>query len=162
PGSSVMFWAANKHLIASLQSENAQLNARCETLGASLALLNEELAREREKSAQQLARQDMIVGVVANLPSFNASLQSIQTSLQGLSVNLHENRSAAAEVAAQADANGASFERTTQNLETMCERISSAGKTVGDLALRAGEIGGIVQLMKEIAAQTNLLALKAE
>lgn len=156
-----MFWAANKHLIASLQSENAQLNARCETLGASLALLNEELAREREKSAQQLARQDMIVGVVANLPSFNASLQSIQTSLQGLSVNLHENRSAAAEVAAQADANGASFERTTQNLETMCERISSAGKTVGDLALRAGEIGGIVQLIKEIADQTNLLALNA-
>lgn len=156
-----MFWAAKKHLIASLQSENAQLNARCETLGASLAALNEELACEREKSAQLRAHQDMVNGVVANLPSFNQSLQGIQNSLQGLSTNLHENRAAATEVAIQADANRISFERTTHNLETMCERISAAGKSVGDLALRAGEIGGIVQLIKEIADQTNLLALNA-
>ncbi|MDE2600127.1 MAG: CZB domain-containing protein [Rhodocyclaceae bacterium] len=156
-----MLWASKKNLVASLQAENSQLNARCEALQTDIAAVKEALAQERQRTAQLLSRQNMMDGVVANLPSFNQSLQGIQNSLQSLSVNLHENRSAAAEVANQADANRQSFERTTHNLETMCERISTAGKSVGGLAQRAGEIGGIVQLIKEIADQTNLLALNA-
>ena len=156
-----MLWASNRNALAALQTENSRLGAQCEALRAELAAAQEDAALAHERNAQLSARQSMMEGVVANLPSFNQSLQGVQGSLQGLSGNLHENRTAAAEVALQADANRVSFERTTQNLETMCERISIAGKSVGGLAQRAGEIGGIVQLIKEIADQTNLLALNA-
>ncbi|HWU84041.1 MAG TPA: methyl-accepting chemotaxis protein [Rhodocyclaceae bacterium] len=156
-----MLWPSARKAIAGLETENAHLQREREELRERLAAVTEALAQERSRAATLQSRRDLIEGVVGNLPSFNKSLLGIQTSLQGLSDNLHENRSAAAEMATQADANRASFERTTHNLETMFERISSAGKSVGGLAQRAGEIGGIVQLIKEIADQTNLLALNA-
>ncbi len=43
----------------------------------------------------------------------------------------------------------------------MFERISAAGNSVEGLSRSAGEIGGIVQVIKDIADQTNLLALNA-
>lgn len=156
-----MLWASNRNVLASLQAENSSLVVQCEALRNQLAAAEKDAALAQERNALLLARQNMTEGVVANLPSFNKSLQDIQGSLQGLSGSLHENRVAASEVAFQANANRVSFEQTTQNLETMCARISVAGKSVGGLAQRAGEIGGIVQLIKEIADQTNLLALNA-
>jgi hypothetical protein len=52
-------------------------------------------------------------------------------------------------------------ERISDNLQQMSRRTAETAASVGKLNERTSEIGSIVKLIKEIADQTNLLALNA-
>ena len=103
----------------------------------------------------------LLDGVVGNLPRFGESLSGFRLSFFGLSEQLSNDAAKVHTAASESDANRAAFEKIAGNLHAMFERISVAGRSVEDLSRSAGEIGGIVQLIKEIAEQTNLLALNA-
>ena len=106
-------------------------------------------------------RQMLLDGVVGNLPRFGESLSGFRLSFSGLSEQLSDDAAMVHTAASESDANRAAFEKIAGNLHAMFERISVAGNSVEGLSRSAGEIGGIVQLIKEIAEQTNLLALNA-
>jgi hypothetical protein len=106
-------------------------------------------------------RQMLLDGVVGNLPRFGESLSGFRLSFSGLSEQLSNDAAMVLTAASESDANRAAFEKIAGNLHAMFERISVAGDSVEGLSRSAGEIGGIVQLIKEIAEQTNLLALNA-
>jgi hypothetical protein len=62
---------------------------------------------------------------------------------------------------AELDANTATVDRISANMSAMAERTHETARNVEGLHERASQIGGIVNLIKEIADQTNLLALNA-
>jgi methyl-accepting chemotaxis protein len=156
-----MFGINAKRQLAAALAENARLQARTEALQAELEATRERLAGVESQGQQLAARQLLLDGVVGNIPRFGESLSGIRQSFSGLSSQLNDDSAKARTAAAESDANRAAFEKIAASLHAMFERIRAAGRSVEDLSMRAGEIGGIVQLIKEIAEQTNLLALNA-
>jgi len=156
-----MFGIKAKRELAAAQAENAQLQARALALQDELTRTQAQLAQATAQEQQLANRQTLLDGVLGNIPRFGESLAGMRQSFSGLSGQLNEDSEAALTAAAESDSNRGAFEKIATNLHAMFERISAAGKSVEGLSQRAGEIGGIVQLIKEIAEQTNLLALNA-
>ena len=156
-----MFGNKAKRALAAAQAENAQLKARADILQGELATTQARLAQLETQAQQSTMRQMLLDGVVGNLPRFGESLSGFRLSFSGLSEQLSDDAAMVHTAASESDANRAAFEKIAGNLHAMFERISVAGNSVEGLSRSAGEIGGIVQLIKEIAEQTNLLALNA-
>nr|WP_323001526.1 methyl-accepting chemotaxis protein [Denitromonas sp.] len=156
-----MFGFKARQALAEAQAENTALKTHTAALEAALADAQARLAETQAQQQAQAARQALLDGVTGNIPRFGESLAGMRQSFAGLSAQLGEDAAMALTAAAESDANRAAFEQIAANLHAMFERISVAGASVEDLSRRAGEIGGIVQLIKEIAEQTNLLALNA-
>lgn len=156
-----MFGSKTKRELAAALADNAALQARSAALQAQLVATQGRLAQAEEEQQELRKRQALLDGVLGNIPRFGESLAGIRLSFSGLSSQLNDDSAKALTAATESDANRSAFEKIATNLHAMFERISAAGNSVEDLSRRAGEIGGIVQLIKEIAEQTNLLALNA-
>ncbi|MDE2439611.1 MAG: CZB domain-containing protein [Betaproteobacteria bacterium] len=156
-----MFGSQTKRELAAALADNAALKARATALEMELSETRIRLAQSEGEMLELRQRQVLLTGVLGNIPRFGESLAGIRLSFSGLSSQLNEDSATALTAATESDANRSAFEKIAGNLHTMFERISAAGSSVEDLSRRAGEIGGIVQLIKEIAEQTNLLALNA-
>jgi methyl-accepting chemotaxis protein len=156
-----MFGSKRKHELAEVRSENQRLHAenaallrRVDELAGKAASLDAEVASLRRKQA-------LSEGVFANLSTFGESLEGIRQSFFGLAGTLNQEKRSAVEAAAESDTNRRAFEKIAENLRVMFGKIRDTSANVDSLNERAGQIGGIVQLIKEIADQTNLLALNA-
>ena len=156
-----MFGLKTRQELAATLAENALMKASAAALQAELAQTRQQLAEVEGRQLQLLQRQALLDGVIGNIPRFGESLAGIRQSFSGLSGQLSTDSTTARAAASESDANRAAFAQIADNLRGMFERISAAGESVEDLSRRAGEIGGIVQLIREIAEQTNLLALNA-
>ncbi|HLO62313.1 MAG TPA: methyl-accepting chemotaxis protein, partial [Azonexus sp.] len=156
-----MFGNQTKRELAAALADNAALQARATALQAELSETRTRLAEAQSAQHELRQRQALLDGVLGNIPRFGESLAGIRLSFSGLSGQLNADSAKALTAATESDTNRAAFENIASSLHAMFERISAAGHSVEDLSRRAGEIGGIVQLIKEIAEQTNLLALNA-
>ncbi|WP_349771883.1 methyl-accepting chemotaxis protein [Thauera sedimentorum] len=137
-----------------LEIENAELRARI----AALENDNHDLNERAHKLAHERSSLD---GVFRNIGRFGESLTGVRTSFLGLATTLSDEKQSAVDAAAHADTNRSAFERIAGNLQSMCGTIDEASRNIDSLYHRAGEIDGIVRLIKEVADQTNLLALNA-
>jgi ABC-type transporter Mla subunit MlaD len=156
-----MFFRKLKTTLAQTEAENLRLHRENAELQARVAMLepqqvelsaaNDELRRERSN----------LDGVFSSLGSFGDSLSGVSQSFEGLASTLNREKASAIEAAAQSDANRVSFQKTATNLNVLFGRMTDASRNVDSLHQRASEIDGIVSLIKEIADQTNLLALNA-
>lgn len=93
--------------------------------------------------------------------SYAESFQAFRTSLAGLATTLHEKRSNATQVATTSRENQQATEQISAALEQMVARLQDTAREMDNLNERTTQIGGILQLIREIADQTNLLALNA-
>jgi methyl-accepting chemotaxis protein len=139
---------------AELARENADLKARIAVLEAEHHSSRAQLeALQRERTS--------LDGVFRNLGAFGESLGGVRQSFLGLATTLNDEKQSALEAATRSDANRVAFEQIAGNLKRMFETITGAAANIETLHRRAAEIGGIVELIKEVADQTNLLALNA-
>jgi hypothetical protein len=97
----------------------------------------------------------------AQLSRFGESFLEVQKTLAELSHTLKKEKDVAVESAASVGANVVTVERMSANLRQVAEKTHETASSVELLSERASQIGGIVSLIKEIADQTNLLALNA-
>ena len=156
-----MLWGKKQRRLAQLEQEVRQWAARDEQARAEIQRLEAE-AGQWWQQAENLERERQSLGrVFGSLDAFGASLAGVSQSFVGLAGHLNQDKLSAAEAAGQALHNRESFARIASNLTSLVEHLGHSSRRVEDLARRAGEIGGIVQLIKEIADQTNLLALNA-
>ena len=156
-----MFGARTKQALAEALADNERLRERVAALEDERSRLAAQCAEAEAGRKQLQERQQLLDGVVGNIPRFGESLTGIRQSFSGLSEQLNEDAATARTASAESDANRAAFEKIANNLHAMGERITTAGESVAGLSRRAGEIGGIVTVIREIADQTNLLALNA-
>lgn len=156
-----MLWGKKQRRLAQLEQEVRQWAARDEQARAEIQRLEAEAGQWRQQ-AENLEQERQSLGrVFGSLDAFGASLAGVSQSFVGLAGHLNQDKLSAAEAAGQALHNRESFARIASNLTSLVEHLGHSSRRVEDLARRAGEIGGIVQLIKEIADQTNLLALNA-
>jgi hypothetical protein len=140
--------------VLTLQGEKQALQEQLTAEQSRNAALNEQIAAQQNKEA-------LYLGLFENMQSFAGSFGEFQQSMAGLASKLKEEKNSAIAAAESARGNEAAIEAIAGSLQQMSEHTQETSHSVDTLSRRAGEIGGIIKLIREIADQTNLLALNA-
>ncbi|HEU0234282.1 MAG TPA: methyl-accepting chemotaxis protein [Gallionella sp.] len=156
-----MFYTKLKKELVQLRAENASLRAEKSELQNSLSQAESDATAIASEAAGLRGKQALYQGMFASLSNFGKSLDDIRQSFFGLAGTLNQEKGSAVAAAAESDSNRLAFEKIADNLKAMFGKIRDISASVDGLNRRAGQIGGIVQLIKEVADQTNLLALNA-
>ena len=156
-----MFGAKSKR---ELQETLAKLH-KVESDNAALhnELTKAEGERETFRTEMQKAQADCVVAkqIFQNMQVFGQSFISLQQSQLSAAQSLQKDKLNAIEAANVSDNNRQSIEDIASTLGALSADTLKSSNNVENLTQRAAQIGSIVQLIKEIADQTNLLALNA-
>jgi len=155
-----MFWG-NSARVAELERQLDQSRQREESLARELAESQKSLQVNIRLAEEKEAECDTLKAVLGNLALFSQSLSSSQGTLGQMAGLLREEKQQAVEAADVSTASGQTTTEIAANLHRLAEDSATAAREVDVLAQQATEIGAIVQLIHEIADQTNLLALNA-
>ena len=137
--------------IGQLAAEHEAQRQRWESERSSL---NESLQYERKRLSYH-------AGLFANEVVFSGTMLEAQKSMV-LLANSMKCEAEAADVALSATSeNSVALNTVVSNVQEMAGKTKAVAETVGVLNQQAAQIGGIVNLIKEVADQTNLLALNA-
>jgi Methyl-accepting chemotaxis protein (MCP) signalling domain/Chemoreceptor zinc-binding domain len=142
---------------------------------AEIASLKEKLSQQEQELTKACARADdaereaaecrrktnVMDGLVRNLQTFGKSLTDVQGSIATLANTMRQEKDHAVEAQGVSLTSRAAIERIASNLSDLAANSQMAAQQIGELDSRAQQISGIVNLIKEIADQTNLLALNA-
>ena len=99
--------------------------------------------------------------LVANLAQFSKSMTETQSSLATLANSMKVEKEHVVNAQEVSLNSGKSIDNIASNLALLASESEKTAGKIEQLDERAQEVGGILQLIKEIADQTNLLALNA-
>jgi hypothetical protein len=151
----------SRDLIKSLRSQLDAVAAEKSRLATALDRAGGEAAALAARVAELEAQARFRDGMFANMQRFGASFLEMQRTLAGLAHNMKSEKEHAITAAAASDTSRAVMQDIASNLHSVAKKTQHTADSVEQLNERAGQIGGIVKLIKEIADQTNLLALNA-
>jgi len=151
----------SKELIKSLRSQLDAVSAEKSRLSMALDKAREENQALSTKVAELEAQLAFQKGMFDNMQRFGVSFLEMQRTLAGLAQTLKKEKDDAVTAAAAGSSGRAVMQDIASNLQQVAAHTQETAKSVERLNERAGQIGGIVKLIKEIADQTNLLALNA-
>ncbi|MGD9788001.1 MAG: methyl-accepting chemotaxis protein [Sulfuricellaceae bacterium] len=141
---------------------------RAKEVEGRLAALEAELEAERRAKLAAEAQVAEMQGeiekcnrIYKTMGAFSESFLEIQRSQLNIANAMKAEKKSAVQAATMSGANQEAMEKISGNLQAMSQDTSEMAAKVEGLSDRASQIGGIVQLIKEIADQTNLLALNA-
>ncbi|MFZ2854863.1 MAG: methyl-accepting chemotaxis protein [Rhodocyclaceae bacterium] len=151
----------NKARIRELERRIDQLEQQNQTLRNQLDTA--ESLRNESRGDEELAatRNQEFQRLFSSLHSYRHSLGESQQSLTALANHLREEKEGSAKAGALATISRDSVQQISSELTQLASNSRSAMDKVIGLQASAEKIGGIVNLIKEIADQTNLLALNA-
>ena len=115
-------------------------------------------AAEKAAVSQDL---DMLKGVNQHLLSYSDTLKESQNSLATLAQTMKTETGRVSCACDSVSGTHLIIERMTNHIDEFARRQDCTAGAVSHLHARTGEIDGIVRLIKDIADQTNLLALNA-
>jgi hypothetical protein len=151
-----------------LKKRIEQLESNLRETQAALGLRETELATERTARQDADARLMKMTGdldkcqrIYLTMQSFGESFLEIQRSQVVIANTMKEEKRHAVEAATVSGASRDALNKIAGSLTTMATDTTAMAGNVETLSERANQIGGIVQLIREIADQTNLLALNA-
>ncbi len=150
-----------KRLNEQLQQQVDALTREKSALESALAQANSERNMLHGEITAIGGKQDLNSGLFQNMQRFGDSFLELQRSLAGLANTMKDETRNAANAAGASDSGREVMHEIANNLHSVAEKTQQTARSVETLNERAGQIGGIVQLIKEIADQTNLLALNA-
>lgn len=155
-----MFWN-NRRRQDVVEQELAVARQQEKTLNQEIARLQSELVRREQASAAKELECETLKSIMRNLASFSQTLSGSQSSLGQMAALLNEEKIQAVEAAEVSISSGETTTEIAANLHQLAKSSANTAGEVEALAREAGEISTIVQLIHEIADQTNLLALNA-
>ncbi|WP_018153063.1 methyl-accepting chemotaxis protein [Leeia oryzae] len=140
-----------------------------------LATLQVQLGAQQQVAAAETARADaladqlqqagqdrtQLMALVGQMQRMAGAMTAAQSSMGTLATGMRDERDRAADMSVVADQCAAEISQISSQLAMLASNSSQAASQVAELDVRAQQIGGIVQLIKEVADQTNLLALNA-
>ena len=132
-------------------------NLIVEVNGSSNEVASEanQIAASSEKMAAGMSEQSQQVTQVSSaVEQMSASIVEVARKSNNASSN-------AAEAGKVADEGGVVVQETIDGMNTINEAVSAGAASVGELGKRSQQIGQIIEVINDIADQTNLLALNA-
>jgi len=155
-----MFGARNARLI-DLQNQLSASKEREAALAIEVETLRHSLATQEQSFADKNRECETLQAVIRSLAMFSETLSGSQSSLAQMANLLKEEKLQAVEAAEVSTHSGQTTNEISTNLHMLARNSTDTAREVDALAQQAGEISAIVQLIHEIADQTNLLALNA-
>ena len=152
-----MFFGKNKSEDPRVRQLEQQL-AECERI---VSEQKEKLQASESRARQLEAELERFRGLTAHFREFGLSLVDVQSSLATLSNAMHLEKNHALDAQGVSMSSRSDIERIAFNLSNLAESSKLAATKVGELDESAQQISRIIQLIREIADQTNLLALNA-
>jgi chromosome segregation ATPase len=156
-----MFGLARKTTVIELESKLSSIESKKKTLREQISALQQEKADLAAQLASAQAKIEMYESIGQNLDQFSLSFKDSQQSLAALAATMKEERQHAVQTAGVSGTTRAAIDKISRSLGSLSSDSRNAASNVDNLNQRASQIGGIVNLIKEIADQTNLLALNA-
>lgn len=155
-----MFWGKSRQLL-SIEGELSAARLREQSLSSELASLRSALGAQQALADGKERECETLKAVLRNLAMFSDTLRGSQGSLAQMANLLKEEKIQAVEAAEVSISSGRATTEIATNLHFLAENSANTAREIDALARQAGEISAIVQLIHEIADQTNLLALNA-
>jgi hypothetical protein len=156
-----MFGGKAKRELHATHLRLVQTHDEVSNLKIIISSLENELNIARQEKQQAIHNHEVALKIYHAMQGFGVSFTALQQSQVGAATALKVEKSHAIEAANVSAGNRESVEKIARSLESLSADTSQSTNNVENLNKRAEEIGSIVQLIKEIADQTNLLALNA-
>jgi len=126
-------------------------------------LVNAERIADASDRASGVARQ---VSEASSRQSESASamasaIEEMTVSINHITESTHDAQHRAHEAGSAADSGATIISKTNNEMDQIAGTVQTAGETINDLGRQSDKISGIMQVIKEVADQTNLLALNA-
>ncbi len=144
-----------------LAVERKSLQDEVSRLRAEVSRLEDERSALQASHAQTSARCAFNAGLLSNLTAYAGSFQRFRTTLAALAGVVSDEATRAAQTAERCAETARGSRAVAESLHAYSGRLTETAHSVDTLRDRAERIGGIVRLIREIADQTNLLALNA-
>lgn len=109
---------------------------------------NSNMSRELEVQSGKIAQ-------------ISTSIEEMSHSIQEVAAKSSEATANAQEAGVTANSGGQVVKNTIQGMNSISEAVSASSNSVAELGKRGDEIGAIINVINDIAEQTNLLALNA-
>ncbi|WP_052190666.1 methyl-accepting chemotaxis protein [Chitinibacter sp. ZOR0017] len=138
-------------LLNSLQQSLQQLNRIGRDVTSTASSLSN-ASRELSETSQQVSQ---------SASSMAAGVEEVTVSISHVADRAGECDSTAREAGQMAATGGEVIETTIHNINAIAEQVRVAAAQIESLKDRTGSINAVVNVIKEIADQTNLLALNA-
>jgi hypothetical protein len=151
----------NKKIQQQLESEIAALKVLLQQRDEELKAASVQAESAEQKVLSLSKRTQELEGLILNLQVFGQSMVDVQGSLATLANTMRDEKDHAVDAQAVSLTSRAAIERIAVNLSELANNSQRTAVKIGELDARAQEISSIVNLIKEIADQTNLLALNA-
>ncbi len=155
-----MFGTARRQVVnlerqlAAASKREAELAARCLVSEAARADAEEDGASKADRVA-------FFEGLTTHLHEFGESTKAVQASLASLANAMKRETQEAVRASGETAQSQQVVRKLAGHIEHLTERTQRSAVAIDQLHERTGKINAIVQLIKEVADQTNLLALNA-
>lgn len=156
-----MFFKKNNQELLATQARLAQAENEVANLRNALSKAENELNLAREGQHQAEESCEVANKIYHSMQVFGESFTELQQSQVSAAQSLQQEKQHAIEAASVSAGNREAVEKIARSLEALSTDTLQSSSNVENLTQRAAQIGSIVQLIKEIADQTNLLALNA-
>ena len=154
-----MFAASRR--IKELTHKNETLELQLVETQAALADARQQSERGDTTAGQQQGQTDFFRGMFTHMQSFGESLMASQISLADLAKLMDAERVLASKSVQLTRTSHSAIDGISRNLAELASHSRERAQEVHILSQRTTEIGGIAKVIREIADQTNLLALNA-
>lgn len=145
------FIAAVNEFLATLEDTISRVVRSANTLASQSSELNTITDRTEQRSSQQ---RDQIQQV-------SVAMEEMVSTAQDIAKNTAEAAEESNTVAGTASNGQETVNHTIQSVEQLVRQLNNAGETVNQLNQDSEEIGRVLDVIRSVAEQTNLLALNA-
>ncbi len=121
----------------------------------SVAAASTQIAASAEQMAAGLSKQEQQASQVS------AAVEEMASSASEVAQKSEATSRAAADSRQQADEGGKIVAGTVHEMKLISDEVTSSASSVSDLGKKGEQIGAIIEVINDIADQTNLLALNA-
>jgi uncharacterized phage infection (PIP) family protein YhgE len=151
----------NQKKFEQLEADLRASTQREANLESALSTLRTEADALRNSQSETQRNCDDLLAVVRSMADFGTSLTDAQGSLAEMANLLKDEKQMAVEAAHVSHVSGKATTEIAENLQRLAAESENSAHEVDTLAQRADEISAIVNLIHDVADQTNLLALNA-
>lgn len=151
----------NKQELMAAQEEISTLRRALNTRDADLMSAHQELERLRNSVNSDKQELQRLRDLLTQMQAMGESITAIQSSLGGFAGHMRDEKDRASDMQATSASCSTAVRLISGHLGKLANDSQVSATRVGELDSRAQQISGIVNLIKGVADQTNLLALNA-